>query len=115
MCIHCMLCAYIKLLGLMLTRSFASIILLEGNTVTISCTPNITEAVLYWVYNDNGTNITESTGKISLSPRGINHNLTIINPVMSDSGIYSCRSVIEELIVQDRINVTIVEGKHIST
>ena len=99
----------------MLTRSFASIILLEGNTITISCAPNITEAVLYWVYNDNGTNITEPTGRINLSPRGINHNLTIINPVMSDSGIYFCRSVVEELIVEDTINVTIVEGMRILT
>ena len=100
----------IESLGLELTRSFVSVILLEGNSVTISCTPNITEAVLYWVYNDNGTNITESTGRISLSPPGINHNLTINNPVMSDSGIYFCRSVIEEQLVQESINVTIVPG-----
>ena len=94
----------------MLTRSFASVILLEGNTVTISCAPNITEAVLYWLYNNNGTNITGSTGRISLFPPGINHNLTIINPVVSDSGNYSCRSVIEDELVQESINVTIVAG-----
>ena len=100
--------------GLKLTRSFASVTLLEGNSITISCTPNITEAVLYWVYNDNGTNITESTGRIRLFPSVINHNLTIMNPVMSDSGIYFCRSVIEEQLVQESINVTIVPGMNVS-
>lgn len=100
-------------LGLELTRSFASVILLEGNSVTISCTPNITEAVLYWVYNDNGINITESIGRIRLFPTGINHNLTIMNPVTNDSGIYFCRSVIEEEVVQESINVTIVPGMYV--
>jgi len=98
---------------LKLTRSFASVTLLEGNTVTISCSPNITDAVLYWVYNDNGINITESTARISLSPPGINHNLTIINPITADSGIYYCRAVVEDLLVQQSINVSIVPGIYV--
>ena len=98
-------------LGVELTRSFASVTLLEGNTVTISCIPNVTDVVLFWVYNDNGTNITESTRRISLSPAGINHELTIIDPVMADSGIYYCRTDVEDLIVEQHINVTIVPGK----
>ena len=100
-------------LGVRLTRSFASVTLLEGNTVTISCRPNVTDVVLFWVYNDNGTNITGSTGRISLSPAGINHNLTIIDPVMTDSGIYYCRTDVEDLIVEQYINVTIVPGMYV--
>ena len=112
---YSLFCCYYKfyLLGLKLTRSFTSVTLLEGNTITISCTPNITEAVLYWVYNDNGTNITESTARIQLSPPGINHNLTIVNPVTADSGTYFCRTVNEDLLVEDKINVSIVPGMYV--
>ena len=106
----CIASCFISSLGVELTRSFASVTLLEGNTVTISCTPNVTDVVLFWVYNDNGTNITESTGRIHLSPTGINHELTIINPIMADSGIYFCRTDVEDLIVEQSINVTIVPG-----
>lgn len=101
---------YIKSSGLKLTRSFTSVTLLEGNAVTISCSPNITEAVLFWVFNNSGVNITESTERISLFPPGINHNLTILNPVVADSGIYFCRSIIEEELVEQNISVTIVAG-----
>ena len=110
MCIVFVLGYCLTFLGVELRRSFASVTLLEGNTVTISCTPNVTDVVLYWVYNDNGTNITKSTGRISLSPAGINHNLTIIDPVMADSGIYYCRTDVEDLIVEQSINITIVPG-----
>ena len=108
----CALGYYTTSLGVELTRSFASVTLLEGNTVTILCTPNVTDVVLFWVYNDNGTNITESTGRIRLSPTGINHELTIINPIMADSGIYFCRTDVEDLIVEQSINVTIVPGTY---
>ena len=101
-----------KSIGLRLTRSFTSVTLLEGNTVTISCSPNITEAVLFWVHNDREVNITESTGRIRLFPPGVNHNLTLINPVTADSGVYFCRSVIEDQLVEDNITVTIVPGMY---
>ena len=93
-------------------RSFASVTLLEGNTVTISCIPNVTDVVLYWVYNDNGTMIAESTGRIGLFPQGFNYELTITNPVMADSGIYYCRSNIEDLIVEQNITVSVVAGRY---
>ena len=93
-------------------RSFASVTLLEGNTVTISCIPNVTDVVLYWVYNDNGTMIAESTGRIGLFPLGFNYELTITNPVMADSGIYYCRSNIEDLIVEQNITVSVVAGRY---
>ncbi|XP_065910282.1 uncharacterized protein [Dysidea avara] len=91
---------------LTLTRSFASVTLLEGDSVIISCTPNIIEAVLFWSYN--GTNLTRNTEGIMFTPTGLNHNLEIVNPSAGDSGLYACHSTIEDQPVNETIRVKVV-------
>ena len=95
---------------LTLTRSFASVTLLEGDSVIISCTPNIIEAVLFWSYN--GTNLTRNTEGIMFTPTGLNHNLEIVNPSAGDSGLYACHSTIEDQPVNETIRVKVVAGNN---
>ena len=96
------------ILVLTLTRSFTSVTLLEGDSVTISCTPNIVEAVLFWSYN--GTNLTLTTEGIMFTPKGLNHNLIIVNPTAGDSGQYACHSTIEDQPVVETISIFVVAG-----
>ena len=80
-----------------LTRSLSSVTLLEGTSVTISCTPSLQGVPLFWTHN--GINITQ-TGGISLSPNG--HDLMFVDPTTSDSGDYLCHassSIVEPITV----------------
>jgi len=94
-------------LVLNITRSFSSITLLEGNTITLSCTPSIMEVVLLWAHN--GVDVLQND-EISLSPPLLNHNLMIANPRIRDSGVYTCRAAIEDTLVEQNITVTIIAG-----
>jgi len=98
------------LLVLTLTRSFTSVTLLEGDSVTISCTPNIVEAVLFWSYN--GINLTLTTEGIEFTPTGLNHNLILFNPTAADTGQYACHSTIEDQPVTETISVRVVAGNY---
>ena len=85
---------------------FSSVTLLEGSTVTLSCTPSVIETVLSWTHN--GTSVNENT---SFLPVNLNHNLTLHNTDVDDSGQYTCRAVLDDdEVVEQNITVTVVAG-----
>ena len=95
---------------MILTRSFASVTLLEGSTVTLSCIPSVIETVLSWRHNGTIVNEDEST---SFSPVNLNHNLILDNSDVRDSGQYTCRAVLDDEVVEQSITVTVVPGMYI--
>ena len=92
---------------MILTRSFTSVTLLEGSTVTLSCIPSVTETVLSW--SRNGTNVNEDENT-SFSPVNLNHNLILDNTDVGDIGQYTCRAILDDEVVEQNINVTVVAG-----
>ena len=95
-----------------LRRSFASVTLLEGNTVTLSCIPSILETALSWAHN--GKNVNEDEN-ISFSPLNRNHSLILNNASLNDSGVYTCHVALEDKVVEENISVIIVAGILIAT
>ena len=96
---------------MILTRSFASVTLLEGSTVTLSCIPSVIETVLSWSHNGTNVNVDENT---SFSPVNLNHNLILDNSDEEDSGQYTCHVVLDDEVVEQSITVTVVPGMYIS-
>ena len=96
-------------LSLVLTirPSFSSVTLLEGNPITLSCTPSIMEVALMWTHN--GTEVMQRRD-ITFTPSVLNHNLIIGNAMESDSGVYVCSAVQEDITVEESITVNIVPG-----
>ena len=100
------------IIELIVTRSYASVTLLEGNTVTLSCIPSVIETVLSWTHN--GTNVNEDKDT-TFSPLNLNHNLILDNTDVDDSGQYTCSAVLDDEIVEQNINVTVVPGTYLCT
>ena len=94
------------LLNLTVSRSFASVALLEGESVTISCLPSIMEVGFTWSHN--GEDII--TRDIMFSPPFLNHSLTIKNTLRSHSGVYTCHAKAGELSADQNITITILPG-----
>ena len=94
---------------MILTRSFTSVTLLEGSAVTLSCIPSVTETVLLWSRNGTNVNKDENT---SFSPVNLNHNLILHNTDVGDSGQYTCRAILDDEVVEQNINVTVVAGTY---
>ena len=86
----------------------SSIIILEGNSLNISCTPSIPEAVLSWSHSMN--NLTQRDGIIFFPP-SLNHTLSFEKLKASDSGIYTCRVAIDNPVFKENINLTVIPGK----
>jgi len=94
-------------LALNITRSFSSVTQLEGNSITLSCTPSILEIVVLWTHN--GTDIMQRND-ISFSPPLLNHYLIISNPTLRDSGVFTCRAAIEDTLIEQNISMNIIAG-----
>ena len=93
---------------LTLTTSFSSVILLEGDTITLSCTPSIIEIVVLWTYN--GKNITQREN-ILFTPPGLSHVLNITNVGITNSGIYNCHAAVHDgKPVDQNITVSVIGG-----
>ena len=103
------LCDFIEVI---LTRSFTSVTLLEGSTVTLSCIPSVIETVLSWTHN--GTDINEDDDT-TFSPMNLNHNLTLHNTDVDDSGQYICHAQLDNEMVEQTITVNVVPGIYICT
>ena len=95
---------------LILTRSFSSVTLLEGNKVTLSCIPSVIETVLSWTHNGVVVNEDEDT---KFSPMNLNHDLILRNTDEDDNGQYICHAVLDSIIVEQNISVTIVPGGYV--
>ena len=78
--------------------------------MTLSCSPSVMETVLSWTHNGTVVNEDEDT---TFSPMNLNHNLILHNTNVGDSGQYICCATLDDEIVQQNINVTIVPGKHV--
>ena len=95
-----------------LRRLFSSVTVLEGNAVTLSCTPSITEAVLVWTHN--GTNV-EQRNDITYSPPILNHSLIIANARIRDSGVYTCQSChAADTLDEQNITVEVIAGSRVN-
>ena len=101
------MCHFVEVI---LTRSYTSVTLLEGNTVTLSCIPSVMETVLSWTHNGAVVNEDEDT---TLSPMNLNHNLILHNTDVDDNGQYICRVVLDNEIVEESISVTVVPGIYV--
>ena len=93
------------MLTLTVTRSFRSVTILEGESVTLSCSTSILEVGFTWSHN--GADI---VGGITFSPPVLNHNLTIRNALPSHSGVYTCHARAGELSADENITVNILPG-----
>ena len=93
-------------MSLTITRSFRSVTILEGESVTISCLPSIPVVTLTWLHN--GTNILADDITFSTSK----YDLIIKNAVLTYSGVYTCTATSDGLTAKQNISVTIVAGKN---
>lgn len=69
------------------------------------------EIVLSWSHN--GTIVIEEEESIALFPVNLNHNLVIYNAAVEDSGLYTCRGMLGNKVIERNISVTAVEGTYI--
>ena len=75
--------------------------------MTLSCIPSVIETVLSWTHNRAVVNEDEDT---TFSPMNLNHNLILDNTDVDDSGRYICYVELDDEIVEQSINVTVVAG-----
>ena len=73
-----------------ITKSFSSVTLLEGSTLTLSCTPSMMNFTVLWA--SNGMSLMQRRN-IRFFPSRLSHTLTIENATVRDSGIYTCSAV----------------------
>jgi len=90
-----------------LVRQFSSVFLLEGDTVTLFCSPTIRRTILWWTHN--GTSVMDRT--TSAQPSST-HFLPIMNASIDDSGLYSCCDAMDRPVLQQNITVTVLPGKN---
>ena len=78
--------------------------------MTLSCTPSVIQTVLSWTHN--GTVVHGDKDTI-FSPVHLNHNLKLDNTDVEDSGLYICHAELDDEIVKQSIDVTVVPGNGI--
>ena len=67
------------------------------------------EIGLSWALN--GTVVNEDEN-ISFFPVNLNHSLIINNAGVEDSGLYACRVLLGDKVIEQNINVTVLAGMH---
>lgn len=81
-------------LDVVLERPFSSLILLEGMTINLSCTPKPLSSAaplnipLCWTHN--GAIINTNNDETIFTPLNYNYNLIVQSASISDSGTYHC-------------------------
>ena len=88
-----------------ITSSFRSVTLLEGGTVTLSCTPSVMGTVLWWTHNGS---VIQRNSVMMLTSSTSNQNIT--NAGINASGIYTCRDAMDIPVLQQNITVTVLPG-----
>ena len=88
---------------------YLAITILQGDNVTMSCIPSVSDVALEWSYN--GSDISSSP-RFQFTPTFLSHDLTIIHADNSDSGTYLCAFKIRnEVIDQKSIMLTVAPSK----
>ena len=88
---------------------YNGITILQGDDVTLSCTPSVSDIALQWSYNDDDIS---SSPNHHFAPPFLNHNLTIANANDIDSGNYVCAFKLKSRVIAQRnINLIVVPSK----
>ena len=88
---------------------YSGITILQGDDITLSCSPSQSDIALQWSYNDNGIS---SSPNHQFTPPFLNHDLTITNANDTDSGNYVCAFKLKSRVVDQRtINLTVVPSE----
>jgi len=66
------------------------LVVFEGQTVHLECTPTIFAASIRWTLNDSDISPDDGNNNINFMPEGLHHQLVIGQPTMADSGEYVC-------------------------
>ena len=64
---------------------------------------------LSWAHNRAVVNEDEN---INFFPVNLNHSLTINNAGVEDSGLYACRVVLGDKVIEQNISVTVLAGMY---
>ena len=90
--------------------AYSGITILKGDDVTLSCTSSQSDFELQWSYNDSNIS---SSPQYQFNSSSYNHDLTIINANITDSGQYTCAFVLRnEIIDQQSIILTVVPSEY---
>jgi len=94
---------------IMLEASAQAFIVLEGQSVSLECTPTPNHLALFWTFN--GMIIT-SFYDVTFVPPDLQHTLIVNDPNFEDSGVYSCLVAGNFLIhVNQTISLQVMGGK----
>ena len=89
---------------------YSAITILQGDDVTMSCIPSVSDVALEWSYN--GSDISSSP-RFQFIPTFLSHDLTIIHADDSDSGTYLCAFKLRnEVVDQKSIMLIVVPSKY---
>ena len=89
--------------------AYSGITILKGDDVTLSCTSSQSDFELQWSYNDSNIS---SSSQYQFNSSSYNHDLTIINANVTDSGKYTCAFVLgNKVIDQQSITLTVVPSE----
>lgn len=95
------------LIGLQIKRSFSSVTLLEGDSVTLTCTPSLDVIVVLWTHGSSNISQRED---ITYDTPILKHSLTIASTRLNDSGNYSCRVAIDDTNIKTFVIVKVIRG-----
>ena len=92
-----------------MNTTFSGITILQGDDITLSCRPSVSDIALQWSYN--GIDVTSSPNH-QFAPDFLDHDLTIFNANDTDSGIYVCAFRLNRRVIdQKAINLTVVPSE----
>ena len=103
--ILCMYPGYLQT-DVTLDTTYAGIIALQGDDITLSCRLSYSDIALKWSYNGSDIN---SSLHYQFTPPSLNHNLTIVNASVVDSGNYVCAFRLST--IKQTISLTVVASK----
>ena len=90
--------------------TYSGITILQGDDITLSCRPSPSDITLQWSYN--GGDISSSP-HYQFTPPPLNHDLTISDANVTDSGNYVCAYILRnEVIDEQSIILTVVPSEH---
>jgi len=84
--------------------TYSDITILQGDDITLSCRPSISDIVLRWSYN--GIDISNSQ-HYQFTPPSLNHELMIFHANDTDSGNYVCAFILKNRVI-DKQNIVLI-------